>query len=98
MGQLEKDLKDRRNWKSLCRRRYLELQDFKRLDFKLCLINSGMLKDGGFFVTQGNLMPPYFVHGKKNQRRLAEKDLLLGRFVIFQTRPRIVSGPMYPGR
>ncbi|WP_457790571.1 hypothetical protein [Anaeromassilibacillus sp. SJQ-5] len=40
-----------------------------------------------FFVNQGDLTLPYFMYGKENQRRVAEKDPPLGRFDIYQTRP-----------
>ena len=40
-----------------------------------------------FFADQGDLTPPYFVYGKENQRGVAEKEPLFGRFDIFQTWP-----------
>ena len=42
-----------------------------------------------FFANQGGLTLPYFVYGKENQRKVAEKDPPFGRFDIFQTRPRL---------
>ena len=44
-----------------------------------------------FCANQGAKPQPYFVYGKVEQRRVAQKDPAVGRFVIVQTRPKIAS-------
>ena len=54
-----------------------------------CLINGRMPKGERFFRQSRRIFAGGLTPGKKIQRRVAEKDLPLGRFDIFQTWPKL---------
>ena len=58
-------------------------------DSRPCLINGRMPKSERFFRQSRRIFAGGLTPGKKIQRRVAEKDLPLGRFDIFQTWPKL---------
>ena len=58
-----------------------------------CLNHGEMPNGERFSARQGKNSQEYFVYFKNYSRSMAEKDLLLGRFDIFQTRPKYPASP-----